>query len=192
LARTRRREEAVVRLLASVTSEPAPDSPPTDPRDINPYSPRHTPRRSPQIVCTICQDQYEVGDSVVTLVCGHSFHRQCLDMWTPTQMASTISPRCACCRSVQEARSYSDYVEEPRFETPSSVAGELAELTMPWWPASLHACYHLDAHLQDGRLSLLIDPGALTNLMGEKLARALSARAIQKATVPAKIAWPPH
>ena len=114
-ARTRRREEAIARLLASVTLESPPDSEPPsprDPRDINPYSPPESPRRPTQTVCTICLEQYEVGDPLVTLVCRHSFHRQCLDMWTATQMTRNMSPRCCCCRAAQEILSLSEHVEE--------------------------------------------------------------------------------
>ena len=57
--------------------------------------------------------------------------------------------------------------------------------TLPWWPAAEHvghsqtaAVYHSTTQLPDGRLSVIIGPGAWTNLMGENLARKLSQRAM--------------
>jgi hypothetical protein len=49
-------------------------------------------------------------------------------------------------------------------------------LFVPWWPAS--GTYHTSTQLTDGRLSVIVDPGAWTNLVGRTLARKAAERAI--------------
>ena len=55
----------------------------------------------------------------------------------------------------------------------------------PWWPESL--AYHSMTSLPDGRLSIIVDPGAWTNLMGADLARLLVARAIKMGHKPQQL-----
>lgn len=31
--------------------------------------------------CCICMTAYEIGESVITLICGHKFHKKCLNQW---------------------------------------------------------------------------------------------------------------
>ena len=44
--------------------------------------------------------------------------------------------------------------------------------------------YHTSTQLPDGRLSVVIDPGAWTNLIGSDLARKLVTRALKKGLAP--------
>ena len=60
----------------------------------------------------------------------------------------------------------------------------------PWWPVqgagdptAASACYHASTQL-DNRLSMIVDIGAWTNLMGERLSRALAARAMSQGYTP--------
>ena len=65
------------------------------------------------------------------------------------------------------------------FQSVLTTRSELAgSPLLPWWPAGEH-CFHLSTSLTDGRLSIIIDPGAWTNLLGEVLARLLVKRALQ-------------
>ena len=66
------------------------------------------------------------------------------------------------------------------FATPNSHAS-----AFPWWPATL--AYHGMTNLPDGRLSIIVDPGAWTNLIGAKLARKLVQRAIQHGHKPQQL-----
>ena len=60
----------------------------------------------------------------------------------------------------------------------------------PWWPAPGTAIsesapyYHAATKLHNGQLSMIVDPGAWTNLMGEKLARDLAERAVKSGLTP--------
>jgi hypothetical protein len=58
-----------------------------------------------------------------------------------------------------------------------------AASVFPWWPAdttisALQTAYHTATQLPNGQISFIVDPGAWTNLVGAKLARALTQRAI--------------
>ena len=55
-------------------------------------------------------------------------------------------------------------------------ARSVASLNFPWWPVET-GVYHAATQLPDGRLSLIVDPGAWTNLMGSTLARKLATKA---------------
>lgn len=44
-------------------------------------------------VCTVCLDEYEEGDEIRELECGHAFHKTCIDEWLTTKRAC-----CPCCK----------------------------------------------------------------------------------------------
>jgi hypothetical protein len=43
---------------------------------------RITTFREDSAACHICADDYEKGDRLVTLECGHQFHSQCVNKWS--------------------------------------------------------------------------------------------------------------
>ena len=43
--------------------------------------------------CQICMDEYQVGDALRCLPCGHEFHKGCLDPWL---LKSGSCPSCRC------------------------------------------------------------------------------------------------
>lgn len=57
----------------------------------------------------------------------------------------------------------------------------------PWWPlinqmqdaSDASTCYHANTRLSDGRLGLLIDPGAWANLAGENWTKELARKALE-------------
>ena len=71
-------------------------------------------------------------------------------------------------------------LSEPGYLTPQSSAS-----AFPWWP--LTQAYHGMTQLPDGRLSIIVDPGAWTNLIGAKLARQLVQRALKHGHKPQQV-----
>ena len=70
------------------------------------------------------------------------------------------------------------------YDTFQSAAEELSsdsEMFLPWWPSACGTTaapyFHASTQIP-GKLSILIDPGAWTNLFGAKIARALTRRAV--------------
>ena len=66
------------------------------------------------------------------------------------------------------------------FQTPASNHG------FPWWPAP-EAAYHAATQLANGRLSMIVDPGAWTNLIGADLARRLTQSALRHGIRPKQV-----
>lgn len=44
--------------------------------------------------CSVCLDEYEEGDHLLQLTCGHVFHRPCINLWLKGHSV------CPCCRYV--------------------------------------------------------------------------------------------
>lgn len=44
--------------------------------------------------CSVCLDEYEEGDQLLQLTCGHVFHRPCINLWLKGHCV------CPCCRWV--------------------------------------------------------------------------------------------
>ncbi|CAN0533594.1 unnamed protein product, partial [Ectocarpus sp. 12 AP-2014] len=42
--------------------------------------------------CSVCLDDYEEGDELLQVTCGHAFHRACIDHWLKAHRV------CPCCR----------------------------------------------------------------------------------------------
>ena len=138
-------------------------------------------------VCPICQEGYEDGEVLVHLVRGHKFHLACNDGWIAAQMDSDVNDltplKCCVCRSDLEIASTAAWM--PNHTPPSASASYTSahsegSLTLPWWPADYaeSGIYHTSTQLPDGRLSLIVDPGAWTNLMGANLSRKFATQAV--------------
>ena len=184
VAARRERQMAAVRRLAAMSSGAA--FGPTAP--IAPSTPRpttHTP------TCVICQEEYLEGDTITRLACGHEFHQQCIDLWAATQLEHNLVPGCPCCRQRIEQSSTRPFERSsdprPSMDTPDTHYSS-AESTMPVWTVpSGHAqapVYHAATQLPAGRLSVIVDSGAWTNLIGEKLARSLAQKAVDNRQTP--------
>lgn len=54
-------------------------------------------RSTDRFSCVICYCEYSLGDQLVTLPCGHSFHQDCVGRWLRR------SSVCPCCRNTVES-----------------------------------------------------------------------------------------
>ena len=64
-------------------------------------------------------------------------------------------------------------------------AHSVSSLTLPWWPVQA-GVYRTATQLADGRISIIVDPGAWTNLMGATVSRKFAQRAIAAGHKPAQ------
>ena len=160
----------------------------------------------PRPTCAICLEPLQTGESIATLGCDHTFHLDCVDGYTASNISEvppvpSLCPQCRAeltvtYRGINTATTTAGNFdistpglesEDSGFETPGSA--------FPWWPSSTNAtassaAYHSTTQLADGRLSLIVDPGAWTNLMGAKLARELTKRALRHGHTPAQEKMP--
>ena len=150
------------------------------------------------VYCAICHEAVIEGEVRATLVCNHYFHAACCDGWVAAQIEANDEdsdgpvrpPRCPICRSdlvIAERRAYmpqfnvgTPHGSEHEFGSAHSQASHF-----PWWP-EFAGSYHVATQLPDGRLSLIVDPGAWTNLLGSNLARRISVKAIAAGYKPAQ------
>ena len=154
--------------------------------------------------CAICQDTVADGEELVILRCAHMYHAQCMDLWVAQGVADEIEATCPQCRgdiagnvrqryspSGPQAFAIGTPPQTPRssFQSVASASvpaspgvPEQPESSMPWWPTDgAHPTeafeYHAATQLT-GKCSVIVDSGAWTNLIGEKLARELAKKAI--------------
>lgn len=52
--------------------------------------------------CPICCEDYDISE-IVTLECGHVFHKMCLMNWSRKEMTLKTSPSCPLCRDEYDA-----------------------------------------------------------------------------------------
>ena len=172
------RQRAAVRRLALMSqgavAQPAPPAPVT---------PRA--RREQEVTCVICSDEYMEGDMLARLECEHTFHQQCIDLWAATQTESGRTPGCPCCRRPIRASEVIEYTRPAQRPTPHGTPDthySSAESTLPVWmvpSAEAEPVFHAATQLPAGRLSVIVDSGAWTNLIGANLARSLAKKAVE-------------
>jgi hypothetical protein len=73
--------------------------------------------RSPKRQCPVCLD--DLDGSVMTLDCGHSFHRNCVALWFRR------SPTCPVCRSLPESEPESEDLDVELATLPARAAASL-------------------------------------------------------------------
>ena len=139
------------------------------------------------MTCVICQEEVLEDEVLAYLQCGHTFHDACNDGWIAAQVKVTdddghsIETKCPVCRSTltvtrRIAYMHTSVVHTPQVGSEYGSARSVASLNFHWWPVET-GVYHAATQLPDGRLSLIADPGASTNLMGPALAQELAANA---------------
>ena len=126
----------------------------------------------PVDTCTICQEEFANAEPLVRLCCRHLFHETC---WTEL-LVREEQPECPTCRGAgnvianfryvsvdaQHTPRHRDSPEEETFGTPEQQA-------WPWWLDASEGVYHAQTQLAGGS-SIIVDPGAYTNLCGRKWA----------------------
>jgi E3 ubiquitin-protein ligase RNF13 len=192
-----RRRRAAARQLASQSSDPSRSQ----------DAAHHSPRQPDQMLCMICRDELDVGDTLATLECRHVFHPSCMDEWAATQAEGDQDPKCPGCRQPLRVRAHFvrtapevAHLATPgaphQLNTPPSASEQGSAISdfhaLPWWPAEspneplCSPFYHAATQLPNGQLSMIVDPGAWTNLMGARLARALATRALTNNQSPSR------
>ena len=157
------------------------------------------------LACSICLDESENEIPVLRLVCRHIFHIQC---WHEN-LLNGDGMECPNCRGAGRVIARWRFVapplvvfQEENFDAEVSVAsGALSRTSSfqsstsvmqrpaflaPWWPRQ-EELHHTSTQLS-GHLSILVDPGAWTNLIGGKLAKALAQKALDAGHHPRQ--WP--
>ena len=120
--------------------------------------------------CRPCLEDFVEGNWLIRLVCRHQFHARC---WTDAVQSD--SRDCPNCRGSGRIIARFRYIAQRPPSSQSAGSGTTTtELAMPWWTArgqQPEPYFHAAIQLADGRMSLLVDVGAWTNLVGSNWAR---------------------
>ena len=117
--------------------------------------------------CTICEQDYRDNEELVRLRCRHTFHEEC---WS-TAVIHDAGMECPTCRGIGEVTATFRFVEptSPQRSRSSSYAGEWGTPeAYPWWPETSSSVLHAETSLPDGSTSVIVDPGAYTNLYSRR------------------------
>jgi len=132
------------------------------------------------------------GDPVLRLLCRHVFHIEC---WHDF-LVSEEFPDCPNCRGAGRviarwrfiappvvvydptAPQHAPSAAAPAVSRQSSYQSATSQFVAPWWPSGLNHLYLSATQLNTGEISVLVDPGAWTNLIGGRLARQLLQKAV--------------
>ena len=145
--------------------------------------------------CSICTELFLSGERVLRLVCRHMFHIEC---WHNMLIHSEEeTERCPNCRGSARVISRFPFVapseaEHHQISTPPAASSRApsndshlsfaSASAFPWCPAAgiqPEGYFHASTNLAGGRLGILVDPGAWTNLAGKTMARSIAAKAMQ-------------
>ena len=53
-------------------------------------------------MCAICIEDYKIGDSIIKLKCGHSYHDHCIQSWFNELINNGKEVVCPLCKSIQK------------------------------------------------------------------------------------------
>ena len=159
---------------APIGVEPVEDSP-TDPPEPSSYV-AHFEICTPPIQqtgvskheCHHCKRRFRSGESVYSLYDRQHFHQECLNKILVCRTYMSIEEDTTTCDSEELSEDSSDVQEFPGYS-----CGESATHVRDY------AAFPIQTRLQDGRPSIIIDPGSVGNLCGDRWAKevALMAKA---------------
>jgi hypothetical protein len=50
-----------------------------------------------EVTCILCREDFQMGDSIAVLQCGHGFHAECVDDFVCVGVTASRGPRCPMC-----------------------------------------------------------------------------------------------
>lgn len=142
--------------------------------------------------CSICLDEFEGGQWCLRLICRHLFHVECFNDVLIRGGTGTVD-RCPNCRGSARIAARFRFIAAPpthNIATPAASPAASADsfrsvlsvaTALPWYPAAgaqPAGYYHASTKLPGGRLGILVDPGAWTNIGGKNNARKVAAAAV--------------
>ena len=159
-------------------------------------------RRSAQVnfvgggdTCPICLAEFERGDIVYTLYCRHTFHQVCLDGHFQHHYGTPAI--CPICRRMIDQKEINKWKwlrpVEPKAQPQGTGSDESMQsassqphtvLPIGQGCAGQERTFLVQTQLPDGRMSIIVDPGAWTNLAGGKWVRQLQEKAIKAGHTP--------
>ena len=125
-------------------------------------------------MCTLCQREFAEGERVCRLVCRHAFHASCWDSYQRHQGSIQGGDECPNCRGAGRIVAVWQYLDPERI---SQGRPTPRDHPMSSYFMDTENVYHARTRLVDGRPSLLIDPGSVGNLGGDKWATHVARRA---------------
>ena len=160
--------------------------------------------------CSICTEAFRQDQRVYRLLCRHMFHAQCWDFHAV--LGDGNCPNCRGAGTLSARWNYIepgvDTQQGPTGPVPNELAGEsraaepsvnspetqnssgTATTDVPT-PSYLTTegdweslVYHVRTQLPDGRIALLIDPGSVGNLSGDRWAKSVAQAAARNGRVP--------
>ena len=144
-------------------------------------------------MCAICLQEFQHREQVTRIVCRHIFHVAC---WHDYVISGADNPpSCPACHGSGREIARWRFIAPPPIEAIQGTAAAAAAATtvtpspsrrsrsvprgttLVWSPSadndSSSPYYHASTQLPDGRLSILVDPGAWTNLCGLNTTRRM-------------------
>ncbi len=147
----------------------------------------------------MCLAEYVTNVSVLRFVCRHGFHIECWHDYLLRGRGRVIArwryiaPPVVVYQppaeeEVAEADQHVPVRSSPQAATAPDATDALSrasswhsigsQFVAPWWPPGPLQTYHAATQLASGEVSVLVDPGAWTNLIGGKLAKKLAQLAV--------------
>ena len=151
--------------------------------------------------CSLCQEEFEPGQQVCRLTCRHMFHTPCWGTYTShsADQAYMSWPNCrGPCRMIavlpfidstlvtqRDPQDSGEQVPSPLSDSSESQEADAAAAQANSSFFSEDSLgYHIRTQLPDGRPSVIIDPGSVGNLCGDRWAKTVAQAAARSGKKP--------